>query len=145
MEDRNPSRRREELYRLLGKLPPRDRPIEVLQRTPKEHPDYKLEELLLDLNGIENVPALFVAPKDVPPPWPVVLYHHAHGGNYKIAKDELLEGRGALRQPPYAIELTRMGYAALCCDTWAFGRAGNDDGVGFVQADALAAGRSCGG
>ncbi|MGQ9816029.1 MAG: dienelactone hydrolase family protein, partial [Candidatus Roseilinea sp.] len=46
---------------------------------------------------------------------------HAHGGDYRLCKDELLNGRDALQKTPYAVELTRRGYAALCIDTWAFG------------------------
>jgi len=54
-------------------------------------------------------------------PFPCVLYNHAHGGDYVLGKDELLEGRPELQQPAYAEELTRRGIAALCIDTWLFG------------------------
>jgi hypothetical protein len=121
MPDASPAARRRQLYELLGDLPPRDRPISVVHRSHREHPSYVLEELVLDLNGQEAVPAYFVHPKNIDGPFPTILYHHAHGGNYKLAKDELLEGRGALQAPPYAEALTQRGMAALCCDTWAFG------------------------
>jgi cephalosporin-C deacetylase-like acetyl esterase len=81
-----------------------------------------LENLILDLNGLEPVPAWFVKPLDCEGPVPCVLYNHAHGGNYKLGKDELIHGRNALQDPPYAQALTAEGYAALCIDTWCFGQ-----------------------
>jgi dienelactone hydrolase len=51
----------------------------------------------------------------------VVLYNHAHGGNYELGKDELLIGRKSLQNPPYAKQLAAMGWSALCIDTWNFG------------------------
>lgn len=113
--------RRQALYALLGDLPPRDRAIRVLDRTVRETEEYSIETLRLDLNGIEEVSGYLLLPKSRSGPVPAVLYHHAHGGDYALGKDELLRGRRLLQIPPYAIELTRMGYAVLCCDTWAFG------------------------
>jgi dienelactone hydrolase len=113
--------RREELYGLLGDLPPRDRKISVEKTATEERPGYILEKLVLDLNGIELVPAYFVKPKNSAGRIPAVLYNHAHGGDYKLGKDEMLEGRSALQNPPYADLLTSMGYCALCIDTWVFG------------------------
>lgn len=113
--------RRKELYSLLGDLPPRDRKIGSRKVT-EEITDkgYLLERLVLDLNGLEEAPAVFVKPPG-PGPFPVVLYNHAHGGDYQIGKKELIEQREGLQEPPYAVELTRRGYASLCIDTWAFG------------------------
>jgi dienelactone hydrolase len=62
-----------------------------------------------------------VRPKEITGRFPAVLYNHAHGGNYALGKDELLVGRRALQQPPYADLLTSLGYCALCMDTWVFG------------------------
>jgi dienelactone hydrolase len=126
--------RRQELYDLLGNLPPRSRPLDVQQIAEEEREGYVLETLVLDLNGIEPVPAYFVRPKDVPGPLPVILYNHAHGGDYVLGKDELVVGRKVLQQPPYADVLTRLGYAALCIDTWAFGeRRGRSEGEIFRE------------
>lgn len=115
------AKRREALYTLLGDLPPRDRAIRVLDRSVKETGDCIVESLRLDLNGVEEVPGYFILPRLRSGPVPAVLYHHAHGGDYALGKDELIKGRSLLQEPPYAIELTRLGYAVLCCDTWAFG------------------------
>jgi acetyl esterase/lipase len=113
--------RRRELYDLLGDLPDRAREISVSKIGEEERASYVLDKLVLDLNGIEDVPAVFVRPKGGEGPWPAVLYNHAHGGDYAIGKDELLDGRDALQKPPYADPLTQKGYAALCVDAWAFG------------------------
>ena len=126
--------RRQELYDLLGDLPLRSRPLEVQQIAEEERQEYVLETLVLNLNGIEAVPAYFVRPKDGQGPLPVILYNHAHGGDYILGKDELLAGRKVLQRPPYADVLTKLGYAALCIDTWAFGeRRGRSEGEIFRE------------
>lgn len=124
--------RRRELFALLGDLPPRDGPVEAREIGVEEREGYILETLVLDLNGVEPVPAYLARPKDLPGPLPVVLYNHAHGGDYALGKDELIAGRPALQRPPYAEVLTGLGYAALCVDTWAFGeRRGRREGEIF--------------
>ena len=122
MNDQVTEQRRAELYELLGDLPDRDRPLSVHVVATEQREHYVLEKLLLNLNGLEPVPAFFVRPHDEGQRPPAILYNHAHGGDYVLGKDELLAGRKALQDPPYAIELTRAGYAALCIDTWAFGQ-----------------------
>ena len=113
--------RRRELYALLGDLPDRDRRISARTISETQSDGYTVERLVLDLNGIEPVPAVFVRPAGHTGPFPCVLYHHAHGANYGLGKEELLEGRPELYRPPYAVELTRHGIAALCLDAWLFG------------------------
>jgi len=112
---------RRQLYRLLGDLPPRRRKIRAEIISVEERPTYILEKLVLDVNGMEPVPAYFVRPKHLASKAPAILYNHAHGGAYKLGKDELIDGREALQKPPYAELLTSMGYCALCMDTWVFG------------------------
>jgi dienelactone hydrolase len=116
-----PESRRKQLYSLLGDLPARNRPISAKTLSTEERGGYVLERLELDLNGIERVPAYFVKPRRLQGKAPTILYHHAHGGDYKLGKDELLRGRSAIHNPPYAELLTSMGYCALCADTWVFG------------------------
>jgi len=117
----NKERRRQELDELLGDLPDRSRPISMKPVGEEETETYVLEKLVLDLNGFEDVPAYFARPKIASKPFPVVLYNHAHGGEYGIGKEELIAGRDALQRPSYAEQLARMGIASLCIDTWAFG------------------------
>ena len=58
----NNSARREQLYGLLGELPPRNRPVTSRTLSTEQRDGYVLEHLELDLNGIEPVPAVFVRP-----------------------------------------------------------------------------------
>jgi hypothetical protein len=51
--------RSEELYGLLGKLPPRDRKVTARLVSTEDRGLYTLEKLVLDLNGIEAAPAYF--------------------------------------------------------------------------------------
>lgn len=126
--------RRQELHALLGDLPQQSGQVGVKQIAVEERAGYIVETLVLDLNGIEPVPACFVRPRDQAGPFPVILYNHAHGGDYVLGKDELLLGRSALQRPPYADVLTGLGYAALCIDTWAFGeRRGRSEGEIFRE------------
>ena len=60
--------RAKELYALLGDLPDRDRPISCETMAEEEHPAYRLEKLMLDLNGVERVPAYFVETRNPPRP-----------------------------------------------------------------------------
>jgi hypothetical protein len=113
--------RRQILYGLLGELPDRARPVSAHLVDQETRGGYLLERLVLDLNGVELVPAYFVRPVAATGRLPVVLYNHAHGGDYVLGKDELLAGRVALQAPPYADALTAQGYAALAIDTWLFG------------------------
>ena len=63
--NKNRETERQALYALLGDLPSRDRAVsaKVVSRT--ESDVYVLEKLVLDLNGVECVPAYFVKPKPV--------------------------------------------------------------------------------
>lgn len=112
--------RRRQLYSLLGDVPARKGRIAVRKCAEEDRGAYVLEKLTLDLNGTEPVPAYFTRPK-ADGPFPTVLYNHAHGGDYLLGKEELIRGRGLIQSPPYAEELARHGWAALCVDTWAFG------------------------
>ena len=116
-----PQERRGELYRLLGDLPERNRPIHARTISEEERDGYVLEKLELDLNGFELVSAYFAKPKGATGRMPVVLFNHSHGGGYDIGKTEFIEGRKYLQDPSYAKVLTDLGMAGLCIDTWIFG------------------------
>lgn len=120
---RDHKRGREELYALLGDLPDRQRPVGAQRVGQIETPHYVLERLVLDLNGIEPVPAYFARPLNAPQGLrlPTVLYNHSHGSEYEIGKEEFVSGRRYMQRPPYAEALTQMGYNALCIDAWGFG------------------------
>ena len=120
--------RRQQLYNLLGDLPDRHRPISAKKISEQEYDGYILEKLILDLNGLEDVPAYFARPKELSGKAPSVIYNHAHGGNYEMGKEEFIGSRDALQDPPYAKVLTELGYCAICIDTWIFGeRSGREE------------------
>jgi dienelactone hydrolase len=134
MNDTLAAERRQALYALLGELPDRERPIQAELTAREERDTYVLEVLRLDLNGMEPVPAYFTWPRAATGPSPAVLYHHAHGGDYALGKDEFLVGRGALQTPAYAEALARHGIAGLCIDAWNFGeRRGRTESELFKQ------------
>ncbi len=91
----------------------------MVSRRPRDA--YVLETLDLDLTGWKASPLTSRCPDPTARP-PVVLYNHAHGGDYERGKEELLNGNRFLQRPAYAEELAGRGIAALCIDHWAFGR-----------------------
>jgi hypothetical protein len=113
--------RRQELYGLLGKLPPRDRKVGAKLVSTEDRGSYILETLVLDLNGEEAAPAYFAKPKGATGRLPTVLFNHSHGGGYAIGKKEFIDGREYLGKPSYAEFLASLGYNALCFDAWIFG------------------------
>jgi pimeloyl-ACP methyl ester carboxylesterase len=52
---------------------------------------------------------------------PAVIYCHAHGNRYAIGASELIDGRPAILDPPYAQALAGQGIVALCIDLPGFG------------------------
>ena len=119
--DEHQEERRQQLYELLGDLPDRGRPIACQTVAVEERSEYVVEKLVLDLNGLEPVPAYFLRPVEAAGPAPAILYNHWHGGDYDIGKDELLTGGRGRSLRPYAEELTRLGYCVLAIDHWLFG------------------------
>ena len=113
--------RRQELYRTLGDLPDRSRPVSGRKRSAEERDGFVLETWELDLNGVEIVPAYLARPRSLSGRAPAIVFNHSHGGGYKIGKQEFLEGRTYLHPVPYAKALTDLGYVALCIDHWVFG------------------------
>src|SRR6476646_8541207 len=91
--------RRRDLYSLLGDLPDRRRSVRCEKVSEDRRESYVLEKLVLDLNGIEDVPAYFVRPVNAAKGkrLPTILYNHAHGGDYALGKDELLNGNRFLQ------------------------------------------------
>ena len=114
---------RRQLRDLLGAAPTWKQPINATVLSVEDRRCYVVETLLLDLNGSEPVPAYFIKPSGMAEKGqrPAILYNHAHGGDMELGKDELLEGRSALRKPPYADALVNAGYCVLCIDAWGFG------------------------
>jgi len=85
----------------------------------EKHDGYTLQRLVLDLNGVEPVPALLLIPDKRPSPAPGLLYIHWHGGMYDLGKEQLL--RGVDVQPAYAPVCVEHGLVTLAIDSWCFG------------------------
>jgi dienelactone hydrolase len=79
---------------------------------------YTLEHLMLDLNGLEQVPAYLLLPNKRRERAPGLLYIHAHGDTYDIGKEELIQGRDVLA--PYAPACAAKGIVTLAIDSWCF-------------------------
>ena len=126
---------REKLYSLLGELPDRGRPVSAALIGEKDCGSFILEDLLLDLNGFERVPAYVARPKALSGRLPCVIYNHYHGGLHHIGRKEFI----AVQRPysehePYAKALTDLGYIAICIDVWNFGeRAGRTESELFKE------------
>ena len=126
--------RRRELWGLLGDLPWTYRPGPAKLVSTEDHDSYTLERLVLDVNGIEPVPAILLIPKKREPRAPGLLYIHWHGGMYDLGKEQLLNGVQA--QPAYASVCAEKGLVTLAIDSWCFGerKAENDGNVGEQNA-----------
>ncbi|AOZ93925.1 hydrolase [Paenibacillus crassostreae] len=111
------------LQQLLGDLPI-DKPISVEVLKIEEQAGYRLESLLLDLNGMEQVPAYVATPLTGSGPFPLVVFNHSHGGDYTNGRNEFIRSSSYLQQPSFAKILTDMGYAACCIDMWGFNERG---------------------
>ena len=112
-------RRRKELWSLLGDLPWQHAPGAPKLLSTEKHDGYTLERLVLDLNGVEPVPALLLIPDKRPAHAPGLLFIHWHGGMYDLGKEQLL--RGVDVQPAYAPVCAEKGVVTLAIDSWCFG------------------------
>jgi dienelactone hydrolase len=125
--------RRQELYALLGPLPEVQGPPAARLVAREEHAGYVLEKLVMDLNGIEDVPAYLALPREsTAAPLPVVVYNHAW--NFELGKNELLQGGASAQLRPYVEPLTAAGYAVFCADMWSCGdRRGKTESALFKE------------
>jgi len=111
--------RRKELWGLLGDLPWQHTPGPAKLVSTERHEGYTLERLVLDLNGVEPVPALLLIPDNRQTPAPGLLFIHWHAGMYDLGKEQLL--RGVAAQPAYAPVCMEKGLVTLAIDSWCFG------------------------
>lgn len=125
--------RRDELRALLGPLPEVAGLPGARLVGREEREAYVLEKLVLDLNGVEDVPAYLALPREpVATPVPIILYNHAW--NFELGKNELLQGGKGAQQRPYVDALTEAGYAVFCADMWSFGeRRGKSESALFKE------------
>lgn len=112
-------RRRRELWDLLGDLPWDHKPAAPRLVRTEKHDGYTLERLILDLNGMEPVPAVLLIPDHRQQQAPGLLFLHWHAGQYELGKEQLLLGASA--QPAYAPVCAEKGLVTLAIDSWCFG------------------------
>ena len=129
--------RRALLWSLLGDLPEKTPPKATLKKV-EQHDGFTLEHLDLELNGVETVPALLLIPEKRAEKAPGLMYHHWHGGDYFVGKQELLAGTSAMQA--YAPVYAEKGIVALAIDSWCFGErapypenGGNGEGDTFKK------------
>jgi len=129
------AQRRKELWALLGDLPWQHTPGPPKVVKIEKHDGYTLDRLVLDLNGLEPVPALLLIPDKLQKPAPGLLYIHWHGGMYDLGKEQLLIGADA--QPAYAPACAERGLVTLAIDSWCFGERKHEENGGVGEADAF--------
>ena len=128
-------KRRKELWELLGDLPWQHKSGPAKVVSSEEHEGYILERLVLDLNGIDPVPALLLIPHKRQTPAPGLLYIHWHGGMYDLGKEQLLKGVQA--QPAYARVCAEKGLVTLAIDSWCFGERKHEEDGKLGEEDAF--------
>jgi hypothetical protein len=129
------ARRRKELWSLLGDLPWDHKPGPAKVLATEKREGYALQRLVLDLNGVEPVPALLLLPDKRPARAPGLLYIHWHGGMYDLGKEQLLVGADA--QPAYAPVCAEKGLVTLVIDSWCFGERKHDEDGSRGEQDAF--------
>jgi dienelactone hydrolase len=111
---------RNQLWELLGQLPPRPRIPDVKTLSREDRGDYVLEKFQFDNGAGATVPGYLLLPKNHSAKVPAILYCHLHGGLYDLGKDELfmtMTNRPRLPGPT----LASHGYAVLAIDAYCFG------------------------
>ncbi len=120
----NQQRRRQDLWSLLGDLPWDHKPAPPQLVRTEKHDGYTLQRWVLDLNGIEPVPALLLIPDHRQNPAPGLQFIHWHAGQYDLGKEQLLKGVDV--QPAYAPVCAEKGLVTLAIDSWCFGERKHD-------------------
>ncbi len=111
------------LLRLLGELPPPIVPqVELVHR--EERDGYSVEKFAFHnsdpIGGTgARVLGYLLIPHGLTVPAPAVVYHHWHGGEYDLGKEELW--RKNSRGNVIAEEFVKRGYILLSIDAYGFG------------------------
>jgi dienelactone hydrolase len=110
---------RAELWKLLGRLPPRPKmpKVEVLSR--EDRGDYTVEKFQFDNEAGSIVPGYLLLPKQVAGKLPAILYCHWHAGEYDLGKEELFQAKHTPEPPGPAF--ARRGYVVVAIDASGFG------------------------
>src|SRR6185295_10497391 len=111
---------RARFFHLLGTVPEGPPPLAPEQIERVDLGDVVREKVTYAVEPGERVPAFLFVPKTGTGPFPAVLCHHQHGGQFEVGKDGPA-GLGSTDDQHYAIELARRGYVTIAPDALAFG------------------------
>ncbi len=110
---------REQLWELLGKLPPRPKRPKVETLSQEDRGDYVVEKFQFDNDAGATVPGYLLRPKDLHGKAPAILACHWHGGEYAIGKEELFQAKHTPEPPGPAF--AKRGFVVLGIDAYCFG------------------------
>ncbi len=110
---------RKELWRLLGKLPPRPKIPKVETLSREDRGEFVIEKFQFDNGAGAIVPGYILLPKSGAKKSPAILYCHWHGGEYDIGKEELFQAKHTPEPPGPA--LAKRGYVVIAVDAYCFG------------------------
>jgi dienelactone hydrolase len=110
---------RAELWKLLGRLPPRPAMPKVQTLSREDRGEYVVEKFQFDNEAGAMVPGYLVLPKNASAKLPAILYCHWHGGEYNIGKEELFQAGHTPEAPGPAF--AKRGYVVLAIDAYCFG------------------------
>lgn len=104
---------------LLGERPPQFTPVATRQHSIQQN-GYELRRFEFDNQAGATVYGYLLIPNNLPLPAPAVLYHHYHGGQYHLGKDEVFLPRVDGQSP--AVALTQAGFIVCVIDAYGFGQ-----------------------
>jgi dienelactone hydrolase len=110
---------RAQLIRFLGQWPARPKvpAVKVLSR--EDCGDYVKEKFVIDNLAGTEVPGYLLLPTRAKGPVPAILYHHWHGDEYAIGKEEIFQNAHTPVAPgPWFVS---QGYAVMAIDAACFG------------------------
>jgi dienelactone hydrolase len=110
---------RAELWKLLGRLPPRPSVPRVETLSRDDRGDFVVEKFQFDNGAGSTVPGYLLLPKGRPGRLPAILYCHWHAGEYDLGKEELFQAKHTPEEPGPA--LARRGYVVIAVDASGFG------------------------
>ena len=110
---------RAELWRLLGRLPPRPRTPKVETLSRDDRGDFVVEKFQFDNEAGSLVRGYLLLPKPASAKRPAILYCHWHAGEYDLGKEELFEAKHTPEPPGPAF--ARRGYVVVAIDASGFG------------------------
>lgn len=124
---------RAELWKLLGRLPPRPKTAKLETLSREDRGDYVVEKFQFDNEAGSIVPGYLLLPKHISGKLPAILYCHWHAGEYDLGKEELFQAKHTPEAPGPAF--ARRGYVVLAIDASGFGERNGQGPDGSSEKD----------